>query len=293
MLSTCSLHWLARPHVLGWLFLMAAVWYAERHAGRDGRAFGWRDAALIAAFTALWANIHASFFLAPLVALIYAAGAAARCALWDSPDAARPAWYLRAAAIAAAAGLANPYGWGLYRHVFDYLRDSELLGRIGEFQSFDFHAGGSGQILAALLIGMCGGVLALGRRRPEHLALAAMFTVLGLRSARGLPLAALVLLPIANGAITEALAGAAAASTGDAAAAWKRFWLTRAGCGHGTADFAGWRWLPWPCACAGESCARRPSAQPPASLRTGSRWRRIPTFPKARGCSPPTTSAGT
>lgn len=57
---------------------------------------------------------------------------------------------------------------------------------------------------------MGGGVLALGRRRPEHLALAAMFTVLGLRSARGLPLVALVGLPIANGAITEALAGAAA-----------------------------------------------------------------------------------
>jgi hypothetical protein len=209
MLSTCNLHWLARPHVIGWLFLLAAVWHAERHAGRDDGAFGWRDAALIAAFTALWANTHASFFLAPLVALIYAAGAAVRRALWGPDGAASPAWYLRAAAVSAAAGLANPYGWALYRHVFDYLRDSELLGRIGEFQSFDFHAAGSGQILAALAIGMCGGVLALGRRRPEHLALAVLFTVLALRSARGLPLVALVLLPIANGAIAEALAGAA------------------------------------------------------------------------------------
>ena len=210
MLSTCSLHWLARPHVIGWLFAMAAVWYAERRAGDAGGRWGWRDAAAIAGFTALWANVHASFFLAPVVALIYAAGAAVRRALWDSQGGASAAWYLRAAAISAVAGLANPYGWGLYRHVFDYLRDSELLARIGEFQSFDFHAAGAGEILAAVAIGMGGGVLALGRRRPEHLALAAMFTVLSLRSARGLPLVALVLLPIANGAITQALAGAAA-----------------------------------------------------------------------------------
>ena len=208
MLSTCNLHWLARPHVIGWLFLMAAVWYAERRGASDAAAFDWRDAALVAGFTALWANTHASFFLATAVALVYAVGAGLGSVLWGSPNRVH-GWYLRAAAVSLLAGLANPYGWGLYHHVFGYLRDSELLGRIGEFQSFDFHAAGSGQILATLVIGLGGGALALGRRRPEHFALAVLFTVLGLHSARGLPLAALVLLPIANGAITEALAGAA------------------------------------------------------------------------------------
>jgi len=29
-LTTASLHWLARPHVLSWVFLLAALWYAER-----------------------------------------------------------------------------------------------------------------------------------------------------------------------------------------------------------------------------------------------------------------------
>jgi hypothetical protein len=215
MLSTCNIHWLARPHVIGWLFLLAAVWYAERPAGRSG----WRGLAAVAVFTALWANFHASFFLAPLLALIYAAGAAVRRALWIDEPAPRAAWYLRAAAVSALAGLANPYGWGLYVHVFDYLRNSELLGRIGEFQSFDFHAAGSGQILAALIIGMCGGALALERRRPELFALAVVVTALGLRSARALPLVALVLLPIANGAVTATLA--------DAAAGLNRQWRSR------------------------------------------------------------------
>lgn len=131
MLSTCSLHWLARPHVIGWLFAMAAVWYAERRAGDGDGGWGWRDAAGVALFTALWANVHASFFLAPVVALIYAAGAGVRRALWDAQDGAPAGWYARAAAVAAVAGLANPYGWGLYRHVFDYLRDSELWARSG------------------------------------------------------------------------------------------------------------------------------------------------------------------
>ena len=209
MLSTCDIHWLARPHVIGWLFLMAAVWYCECQAGRQVGDPGWRGLALVAAITALWANVHASFFFAPLVALIYAAGVALRRFIWMPGRGASARWYLRAAAVSTLAGLANPYGWGLYRHVFDYLRNSELLARVGEFQSFDFHADGSGQIVAALLIGMCGGVLALGRRRPEHFILAVLLTALGLRSARALPLVALVLLPIANGAIAESLAGVA------------------------------------------------------------------------------------
>lgn len=184
LLSTCNLHWLARPHVLSWLFLLLAVLWAEHMQG----SFGWRQAAAVAAFTALWANVHASFFLAPLIAIVYAL---------------RDRRFLWAAAVAAVAPLANPYGWQLYRHVFLYLTDSRLLARIGEFQSFDFHAAGAGQIIAALILGMTGGGLALGQRRLEHFALAVLFTGMALRSARALPLAALVLLPIANAAIVR------------------------------------------------------------------------------------------
>jgi len=191
LLTTCNLHWLARPHVLGWLFLLGAVWWAERARGR----FGWREALGVAAFAALWANVHASFFLGVAVALIYA--------LKNGGGARR---YLYAAAIAAIAPLANPYGWHLYGHVFRYLTDRALLARIGEFQSFDFHAAGAGQIIAAVILGMLGGGLALAERRGERCALAVMVTALALRSARGLPLAALVLLPAANAAITTWLA---------------------------------------------------------------------------------------
>jgi hypothetical protein len=195
LLSTCNIHWLARPHVLSWLFLLAALLYAERARP----PFRFRHAVEIAIFTALWANTHASFFLAPLIALVYASGWAIR----RGGGAAR--WFLWAALVSAIAPLANPYGWQLYAHVYRYLTDSELLARIGEFQSFDFHAAGSWPIIATLLVAVAGGTLALVGGRPEHFALAMLITAMALRSARALPLVALLLLPLANAAITGAL----------------------------------------------------------------------------------------
>jgi hypothetical protein len=142
--------------------------------------------------------VHASFFLAPFLAVVYACGARGR----RVPSA--PYWW--AAVIAAAAPLANPYGWHLYGHVLRYVTDRELLNRIGEFQSFDFHTAGSSQIIAALLLGVAGGTLALLGGRLDHFLLAAAFSALALRTARLLPVAALVLLPIANAAISATLA---------------------------------------------------------------------------------------
>jgi hypothetical protein len=205
MLSTTHLHWLARPHVLGWLFLLGAMWYLETAGERRRLA---AQAPAIVIFSAAWANVHASFILAPLLALVYAAGSFARPLLWELDRAAewrRARWYAGAAALAAPAGLLNPYGWRLHEHLFAYLGDRELLQRVAEFQSFNFHAAGSFQILAALGVAGAGGVLALGGRQPARALLAAGLLAFALRSARGLPVAALVLLPLANGAITRAL----------------------------------------------------------------------------------------
>ncbi len=191
MLTTCNLHWLARPHVISWLFLMGLVLYceSERH-----------NPVLLAVFTALWANVHASFFFAPLILGIYAVRR-------------RVPYYT--VLVAAVAPLANPYGWHLYRHVFRYLTDSDLLAHIGEFQSFDFHSAGSEQIIAVLILAIGGGTLALTLGRYEHFALAVLFSALALRSARALPLVALVGLPIANSAIRATVLPAGARAYAD------------------------------------------------------------------------------
>jgi hypothetical protein len=191
MLTTCSLHWMARPHVLGWLFLIAAVTWGERcrtglpacpsESGLraldkpGGLSYIW-----VAVFMIAWANIHASFFLGFLVAALY------------TP---------RMLPVAICAPLVNPYGWHLYQHVWRYLTDSELLARIGEFQSFDYHTSGAWQVMGVAILGIAGGTLAVMERRWARAGLALVISAMALRSARGLPLAALILLPLANGAI--------------------------------------------------------------------------------------------
>jgi len=196
LLSTCEIHWLARPHVIGWLFVLALFrgQATQLPNCKVSRQFGScvacpQNSVEIAVFMIIWANMHASFFLGPVILAVHAAGLRKAELLWPT-------------AIATIAPLANPYGWHLYAHVFRYLADSELLSRISEFQSFDFHSAGAGQIIAALILAIAGGTLSLVRRRYEHFLLALVFSVLALRSARMLPIAALLLLPVANGAIT-------------------------------------------------------------------------------------------
>ena len=208
LLSTCNIHWLARPHVLSWLFLLAAVLGA--HASWPAHRFTRRQFWGIALFSALWTNIHASFFFAPLIAAIFALSHFLRPLIWAldrDAEWSRARWFVCAGTVAALASLVNPYGWQEHLHVFRYVTDSNLLHRVGEFQSFDFQAAGAGQILLAVAVAALGGVLALGQKNLAHFMLAVLFVASGLRSARALPLVALVLLPLANGAIARALAG--------------------------------------------------------------------------------------
>jgi hypothetical protein len=204
MVNTASLHWLARPHVFSWLFLIATIWYAERV--RPSR-LQW---IAIAAATCLWANLHASFFFAPIILLIYSASHFIRPLIWDlnkADESSQAHWFLLASAAALAGSFLNPYGWHLHAHLASYLMDAELLDRVAEFQSFNFHAAGSAQILATLALAAMGGTLALTQKNLSHFLLAAMFCLAALRSARALPLVALLILPLANAALTTALRG--------------------------------------------------------------------------------------
>ena len=62
MLSTTNLHWLARPHVFGWILTLLAI--------RDGGA-RFRSLIAVALLAVVWANVHASFFLLPLILMQY------------------------------------------------------------------------------------------------------------------------------------------------------------------------------------------------------------------------------
>ena len=205
MLSTCNIHWLARPHVLSWVFLLAAVRFCVRLEGRLSRG----QMAGVALATAIWTNIHASFFFAVLIPAVWALGSWMRGLIWDVPDESdRTRGYMQTALIAAAASFLNPYGWSLHWHILRYLTDRNLLDRVGEFQSFNFHVEGAIPITIALSVGMAGAAFSLGVRRVEWALLSGLLVAASLRSARTLPMMALVALPFANAAITEVLRSA-------------------------------------------------------------------------------------
>lgn len=218
MLPITTIHWLARPHVFSWLFLLGTVWLCERMPQR----VRWRQFALVAIATAVWANLHASFFFAPLILLIYAAGAYLKPLIWaplslgpligdGEGGAIQENWssrglnYILLAVAASVGSLANPYGWQLHQHVVSYLFDSRLMHGIDEFQSYDFQSDGGFRVMIMLAVCVAGGFAALATRKPERFLLSMLMTAVALRSARALPVAALLVLPLANGSITGVL----------------------------------------------------------------------------------------
>jgi hypothetical protein len=175
----------------------------------------------VAALGAVWANVHASFLLLPVVLGVYAAG--------------RPK-ERRHLALAAGAGLAgtfvNPYGWGLHAHVWSYLRDDGLLAQIGEFQSFNFHAPGAWQIALALLATIAGGTLALVRRDWARGIWMLGVSAMAVRSARYLPVMALAALPLASGVFRATQGGSS------------KWFQYSARLREHDARFAGYVWMP-------------------------------------------------
>jgi hypothetical protein len=203
--STTALHWLARPHIFSWLFLLATVWLCERMP----RRLGWRNLLLVATGAALWSNLHASFFLGPVIALIYAAGAWLGPLIWESGSSVpRARNFIRIALFALLGSFANPNGWKLHQHVVSYLANSALLDRISEFQSFNFHDDGALRVMLTLAFCAAGAFAALVTGRPARFLLSVLLIAMALRSVRALPLAALLLLPLANASLTQMLADA-------------------------------------------------------------------------------------
>ena len=197
MLTTCNIHWLARPHLYGWVFLLLAALAAELAPAK----INWPHALGVFAVGVLWANMHGSFFLGAAILFLYAGERWVRgdarwktLGLWGS--------------LALAGSFVNPYGWHVHEHIVHYLGDKELLSRVGEFQSFNFHVEGAEAITIGMILLGAGIALNCVQGQWARGILCAVLFAGALRSARGLPLMALVGLPLAMGAICRAIAEA-------------------------------------------------------------------------------------
>jgi hypothetical protein len=113
---------LLRPELVS-LFLLGFYWHLLESCRRRPHVLIWMSALLV---VVLWANTHGSFILAPIIAMVYAAG------LWADGKLAVDAWNesqkakVKAFAIFSVATLAvaliNPVGVELLEFVFDFSR---------------------------------------------------------------------------------------------------------------------------------------------------------------------------
>ncbi|HZR57506.1 MAG TPA: hypothetical protein VFA74_11580 [Terriglobales bacterium] len=206
-LVASTIHFLARPHILSWLF--AVIWFDlldSASTGKDDRRIFWLPALMV-----LWVNLHGGFLLGFVLLGIYLAGGAIEYSAFTEDREATLKWLRRVGLITAlsfAASLLNPFDYRLYIHVYQYLSNSFLMNHIAEFLSANFHSGAALGFVMLLLIS----ILVLTRTRqsirvPQFLViLFAIFS--GLYAARNLPisaiLAALIMAPIASQTIIEA-----------------------------------------------------------------------------------------
>jgi hypothetical protein len=127
-----QVHWLARPHLISILLMVA--WYAMVEEYRCRRS---KVIFLVPLLIVLWANTHGAFVITIPLLVIYAAGEITEALLRKDTRGMRrvTATYILVAALSLIAALANPYGYHLYGHLWHYLSDKSLLATINEFQS--------------------------------------------------------------------------------------------------------------------------------------------------------------
>jgi hypothetical protein len=206
-LVASTVHLLARPHVVSWLF--ALVWFDlldSASCGKDdGRVF-WLPALMV-----LWVNLHGGFLLGLTLLGIYLLGGAIEYAISSDNRYPTARWLRRLGLVTLLSiltSLMNPFGYRLYIHVYQYLSNSFLMNHISEFLSPNFH-GGAGLGFIVLLF-----ITILATAGGRHaISVSQWFVVLfavgsGLYAARNLPVSAilltLVVAPIAAQAIAEA-----------------------------------------------------------------------------------------
>jgi hypothetical protein len=134
---------------------------------------------------ALWANIHIQF-IDGLVVLVIALAEAVLARRWRSLQTRLgPGWMGGVFLACALATLANPYGWNIYRVVFDLAEQFGALKEIAEFAPLSFHHLDDWCVL--LLALAAAGVLARARRFASFESVLLVFAIyVSFRSQRDL-----------------------------------------------------------------------------------------------------------
>jgi hypothetical protein len=191
-LAASAMHWITRPHLFTYLLL--AVWVFRLEAFMRGEERRWW---IFPPLMFLWANLHGMFILGLLAFAISLTGWAWERWLEgrDSPVSGRGLLLL--GLFSTLATFLTPSGFHLWETIFTLAGASPFITSMtAEYQPADFHNPGTWPFLILLGAILATAVLAgrkLGMARALQLS---GWTLIGLYSARNIPLAAIVLAPI-------------------------------------------------------------------------------------------------
>jgi hypothetical protein len=200
--SASTIHFLARPHVLSWLF--AALWFRILEVTETEAVPGGRDRRLLwlPLVMLFWVNVHGAFLMGFVLLGLFLGAALLERFGSDTPlECAIADKRLRAltfvGSLCAIASLVNPYGYHLHLHIYKYLSNRFLMDHIDEFQSPNFH--GLAQKCFAALILITLFTLAVGRSRTRlsSLLVVVFASYAGLYASRNIPVSSILLILIA------------------------------------------------------------------------------------------------
>ena len=227
--SAAMIHFLARPHVVSWLFTVAWFWIldsSDTGCASDSKSFATSESNrrrgwilwLLPPLMLVWVNVHGGFVVGFALLAIYWCSAAWQ---WLRPSGDRFDDILRkiragqllrvltlTGILSGLATLVNPYGFQLHVHIYRYLTNRFLIDHINEFQSPNFHyvaqkcfAG----LLLLTLVALAAKKREAGRVRVSQ-ALIILFAVYsGLYASRNIPVSSLLLILVIAPWLSEAM----------------------------------------------------------------------------------------
>ena len=189
-----SIHWLARPHLISWLFVLIFAHVLLSAEKGNTKVLFWLPALML-----LWVNLHGAFFVGILMLLTSAVGEMAG-ALFSAEPFWKTAWmrskqYLSCALACSVVTFINPYTWKLHWHIFHYIQNSKLLDSIDEFRSISFHGIKSLPFECMLVLGVGAAFWCAGRCQFGAALSTLLWVHWGLQCVRNIPIFLLISTP--------------------------------------------------------------------------------------------------
>ena len=193
-----SIHFLARPHVVGWL--LTIIWYWILDQSQRSTFEGRSDpiAICLPVLMILWVNLHGSFVMGFVLLGIYFL-ADVLTAYRSRNEQLRTGAVAHARMVAAVSvmtaltSLLNPYGYKLHVHVYQYLSSPFFMQHIEEFRRPDFHRAPTHFFLLLLAVTAIAILVARAQLSWSAWLVIAFSSFSGLWAARNLPVSSMLL----------------------------------------------------------------------------------------------------